>query len=167
MANAITGIRLACALLLMFCPTFSGQFYLLYLVGGVSDVLDGWIARRRKTETKNGARLDTAADLALFGVVLVKMWRAVTIPLWLEIWILCIAALKCCNLVSGFLRYRRFVTEHTVLNKICGGFLFVIPLCIGHFPRQPVAVLVMAACAVATAAAVQEGHYIRMGKEIS
>lgn len=166
MANVITGIRAVCALILIFCPTFSTRFYIFYIAGGISDGLDGIAARRFGKETKLGAQLDTIADVIFAGVVVIKTVRAISIPAWLIIWIACIAVLKCINVICGFVRQKRFVSEHTVLNKICGGLLFAVPLCIGLFPRKPVEILIILSCVAATAAAVQEGHYIRTGKEI-
>lgn len=167
MANVITGIRIVCALVLIFCPTFSTWFYVLYISGGISDVLDGIAARRLGKETKLGAQLDTVADIVFVLIVLIKVVRTVYIPIWLIIWIACIAVIKFISIISGFVIYKRFVSEHTVMNKICGILLFAIPLCIGLFPRQPVAMLIILTCCAATFAAVQEGHYIRTGKEIS
>ena len=162
----ITGIRIVCALALIFCPTFSAWFYALYLLGGVSDVLDGIAARHFGIETKLGARLDTIADTVFTVVVIIKVVRAIRIPMWLLVWTACIAVIKVVNIVSGFALYKRFVSEHTVMNKICGALLFAIPLCVGRLPWQPVALLMILTCAVASFAAVQEGHYIRTGKEI-
>ena len=166
MANIITGFRIVCALALGFCPTFSIWFYVFYLLGGISDVLDGIAARHFGKETKCGAQLDTIADIVFVIIVLIKVVCAVYIPTWLIIWTICIAVIKCINIISGFVIHKRFVSEHTVMNKICGVFLFAIPLCVGIFPWQSVAVLMILTCAAATFAAVQEGHYIRTGKEI-
>lgn len=167
MANIITGIRIVCGLSLIFCPTFSIWFYILYIVGGISDVLDGMYARHFGQVTKLGATLDTVADIIFTLAVLPKVTLTVHIPLWLIIWIICIAVIKCYNIISGLIIYKRFISEHTTMNKICGVLLFVIPLCINRFPYQPVATLIILTCAVATFAAIQEGHYIRNGKEIS
>ena len=166
MANIITGFRIVCALALGFCPTFSIWFYVFYLLGGISDVFDGIAARHFGKETKLGAQLDTIADIVFVIIVLIKVVSAVSIPMWLIIWTICIAVIKCINIISGFVIYKRFVSEHTVMNKICGVLLFAIPLCIGIFPWKPVAALMILTCAAATFAAVQEGHYIRTGKEI-
>ena len=166
-ANVVTCIRIICGVILLFCRPFSQRFYLVYMIGGLSDILDGFIARRLKTESELGARLDTIADIVFAIAVLVKVLNGVYVPLWLIIWIICIAVIKCVNIISGIVISGHFVTEHTLLNKACGVLLFAVPLCIGRFPWQPVAVLVILSCAVATAAAVQEGHYIRTGKEIN
>ena len=166
MANIITCIRIICGIGLVFFRPFSQWFYLIYITGGLSDVLDGFIARRLKTESGFGARLDTIADLVFVIVVLLKVLNTVYIPLWLIIWIICIAIIKCINMISGIIICKRFVSEHTVLNKVSGILLFAVPLCIGNFLWQPVAILIILTCLIATAAAIQEGHLIRSGKEI-
>lgn len=166
-ANVITCVRIVCALVLVFCPTFSAWFNVFYIIGGVSDVLDGIAARRLGEETRLGAQLDTIADIIFSAVVILKVVRKIYIPMWLIIWIACIAVVKCVNIISGFIIYKRLVSEHTVMNKICGILLFAVPLCIGQLPQQAAAVLIILTCCAATFAAVQEGYYIRTGKEIS
>ena len=166
MANIITGIRLICAVGLIVCSPFSSWFYAVYLLGGISDVLDGFLARRLKTETAFGAKFDTVADMVFAVVVILKVVLTIDIPLWLIVWIGGIAVIKCFNIVLGFVLHKRFVAEHTVLNKLCGGLLFAIPLGIGWLPHLPLAILILLTCAAATVAAVQEGQYIRKGQEI-
>lgn len=166
MANCITGFRIVCALALAFVPSFSRGFYALYLLGGISDALDGTVARRFGEVTELGSRLDTIADMLFTLTVLLKMARAVYLPGWLLIWVGCIAAVKGVNIVSALLRYKRLIVEHTVANKLCGALLFAFPLYIGRFPWQSVAVLLIVSCTVATFAALQEGYLIRCGKEI-
>lgn len=167
MANAITGIRIVCALILLFCPTFSALFYALYLICGVSDVLDGIAARRFGTESKLGAQLDTIADAVFVVITIIKVVRAISLPAWLLIWIGCIAVIKIVNMIVGFVLYKQFVSEHTVMNKICGVLLFAIPLCIGLLSLRPALLLMLLTCAAATFSAVQEGYYIRIGRVIS
>ena len=58
MANLITGIRILCAAALAFLPVLSSSFYAVYLLAGVSDMLDGFIARRTNTASSLGAKLD-------------------------------------------------------------------------------------------------------------
>lgn len=167
MANSITGIRIVCALMLIFCPPFSVWFYVLYGIGGISDVLDGMAARHFGKETKFGAQLDTIADIVFTAIVIIKIVCAVSAALWLILWISCIAAVKCLSMVMGFVMYKRFVSEHTVMNKLCGVLLFAIPLYIGQFPQRLTVIAVILTGCAATAAAVQEAHYIRTGKIVS
>lgn len=165
-ANIITCARIICALSLIFCPTFSIWFYVLYIVGGVSDVLDGMTARKLGKETKLGAQLDTAADVVFTAVVIIKTVRAISVPIWLLVWIVCIAVIKISGVIMGFVIYKRFISEHTKLNKICGLLLFAIPFYIGRFPWQTLVMVMICHCCVATVAAVQEGYYILTGKTI-
>lgn len=167
MANWITGLRMVCGLGLLFCPLFSPWFYGLYLAGGISDVLDGFAARHLGTESRLGAQLDTAADMVFCLAVIVKLVGAMDFPKWLIGWIAFIALIKCINLLSGFVMYKRFVAEHTGMNKVCGVLLFAVPLCLGLLPGPAARALIVLTCGAATAAAVQEGHYIRTGREVS
>lgn len=167
MANGITSIRIICALGLIFCPTFSAWFYALYIIGGISDVLDGFVARVLAKETKLGAKLDSVADILFVVIATIKTVHSIYITVWIIVWIILIAVIKFVNILSGFIIYKRFVFEHTVINKICGVLLFGIPLCIGKFPLQLVEVLIILVCVIATFAAILEGYYICTGKEIS
>ena len=170
MANIITCVRILCGAALFFCPAFSGWFYLVYFIGGISDVLDGTLARLLRQESERGAQLDTAADAVFWAAVLIILVRAVYLPPWIIGWIIGIALVKVINLILGFVRRRRFVTEHTLPNKICGILLFVIPPCVGfsagRLPWQPLALLIIVTCAAASCAAVHESVCILTGKEI-
>jgi CDP-diacylglycerol--glycerol-3-phosphate 3-phosphatidyltransferase len=64
MANIITGFRVLISIALLFCPVFSPVFYILYLTVGLSDMIDGTIARKMNTVTEFGARFDTAFDIS-------------------------------------------------------------------------------------------------------
>ena len=68
MANLITCIRILCAAALSFLHALSPAFYALNLLAGVSDILDGFVARRTNTTSSLGAKLDTLADIAFAAV---------------------------------------------------------------------------------------------------
>lgn len=163
MANIVTSCRIICSILLLFSPAFSAWFYSMYLLCGLTDMVDGTIARMTNTASKFGARLDTIADFLFVVAAFVKLLPAIHIPRWLWIWILVIAILKMINVISGFLYRKRFVVEHTILNKITGMLLFLLPLTLFFIELKYSAIVV---CSVATFSAIQEGHFIRMGREI-
>lgn len=166
MANLITGTRIVLALILIFCPTFSGLFYIVYILAGISDVLDGIVARRLGQTTKFGAQFDTVSDFIFVAVVIIKVVQPLQISSWLFVWIIFIAVIKCINFITALKAYRSIVPEHTLMNKICGVILFIIPFCVGKFSRQLVTMLIIITCTIATIAAIQEGYYIRTGKDI-
>ena len=162
MANIITGIRIVCSIAMLFFPAFSPAFYALYIAAGVSDMIDGTVARKTGTVSESGSKLDTVADLVLVTVCLIKFIPVIHIPMWLIIWIIVIAAIKGINLISGYVMHKEFVAVHTVMNRVTGILLFVLPLTFTIIDLKYSGAIVSA---VATFAAIQEGHFIRTGNE--
>ncbi|MBR0341865.1 MAG: CDP-alcohol phosphatidyltransferase family protein [Oscillospiraceae bacterium] len=162
MAKIITGFRVLISIALLFCPVFSPVFYILYLTGGLSDMIDGTIARKMNTVTEFGARFDTAADFVFVVVCLIKLLPMISMLIWLWVWILIIALIKIINIISGYIAQRKLVAVHSVMNKVTGVLLFVLPL---TFSIVPLKYSALPVCAVATFAAVQEGHFIRTGRD--
>lgn len=66
MANIITLIRIGLAISLLFIKKYSLLFLIVYSICGFTDILDGYIARKTKTESNLGAKLDTVSDLLFF-----------------------------------------------------------------------------------------------------
>ena len=161
MANIITGIRIVCSIALLFCPVFSPVFYALYITAGVSDMIDGTVARKTGTVSEFGSKLDTAADFIFAAVCLIKLIPVLEIPSWLFIWIAAVALIKMINLASGYAMHREFAAVHTVMNKVTGTLLFLLPLTATVIDVKYSGAFVGA---VAAFAAIQEGHYIRAGR---
>ena len=156
-ANIITGCRIIGSILLLFFPTFSLAFYITYLICGLSDMIDGTIARKTNSISKFGSRLDTVADLIFVVVSLFKLVPAIHIPGWLWIWGGVIAAIKISNIVRGYVSKNQFISLHTIMNKVTGILLFLLPLTI---PFLELNYITIAVCSIATLSAIQEGFYI-------
>ena len=156
-ANIVTGCRILGSVLLLFFPAFSAAFYVLYIICGFSDMIDGTIARKTNSTGELGAKLDTAADLVIVTVSLIKILPTMKIPQWLWIWGAAIAMIKIGNLVLGFVSKKQFVSLHTMMNKITGLLLFLFPLTLSFAEVQCSSIAV---CSVATFAAIQEAVYI-------
>ena len=161
MANVLTIGRIALSIALLIPATFSPAFFALYALAGVTDMFDGYVARRTGTESDLGAKLDSIADLILVVVCLVKILPAIPVPTWLWIWAAAIVLVKAVNAISGFVVEKRLVMPHTMANKVAGFVVFLVPFAI---PLFGITVPAIIACAIATFAAVQEGHFIRSGK---
>lgn len=161
MANIITGIRILCSIVLLFFPAFSPAFYALYLTAGITDMIDGTVARKTDTVSEFGSKLDTAADFIFVAVCLMKLLPVLNVPAWIQVWTGIIAVIKIINLVYGFVVQKRFVAEHTLINKLTGLMIFVLPLTLFIMELKYSAAVV---CVVATFSAIQEGYYIRIGR---
>lgn len=164
MANLITSCRILLSLLLLFFPALSPGFYGLYLAAGLSDMLDGLVARRTNTASPLGARLDSMADLLFLAVCLLKLLPVLALPVWLWVWVGMIALLRLVNILSGFVCRKKLVLLHTGANKLTGALLFLLPLSLGFLNISCTAIPL---CALASFAAIQEGHFIRTGRDLS
>ena len=160
-ANIITGFRIVLSEALLFCTVFSPEFYILYLAAGITDMTDGTVARKTNTVSKFGERLDSAADMIFVLVCFIRLIPVLDIPLWLYIWIAVIVLIRIVNIISGFVIQKRFVILHTIMNKLTGALLFILPLTLQFVDLSYSAAVV---CCFATFSAVQEGHYIRARK---
>ena len=163
MANIVTGCRILCSIGMLFFPAFSLGFFILYLICGLTDMVDGTIARKTNTASEFGAKLDSTADFIFVAAALLKILPVLAISCWLWGLILGIALVKIANVISGFVREKRFMVEHTILNKMTGFLLFLLPLTVLFIELKYSAAVV---CFVATFAAIQEGYYIWTGREI-
>lgn len=155
-ANIITGSRIIFSLTLLVIPLSSAWFYVLYLFCGLTDMIDGAIARKTNAVSSFGSKLDTAADFIFMAVCAVKVLPIIYLPVLLWIWIAVIAIIKFANIVFGFIRRKKLVDYHTVLNKMTGLLLFLLPFTLQYIePTYSFAIV----CAVATIAAIEEGSY--------
>ena len=152
-ANIITGSRIVLSLPLLFIPLSSAWFYALYLLCGLSDMIDGTVARRTNSASEFGASLDTISDFVFMTVALIKFVPHLHIPVWLWIWIGVIATVKIVNVVFGFVRTGELAFPHTVLNKVTGLLLFLLPVTISFIELTYTLPVV---CAIATVAAIHE-----------
>ena len=156
-ANIITGSRIVLSLPLLFIPLISAWFYALYLLCGLSDIVDGIVARRTSSASEFGARLDTVSDFVFMSVALIKFVTHLHIPVWLWIWIGIIAMIKLGNVVWGFIHTKKFISHHTVLNKVTGLLLFLLPVTISFVDLTYTLPIV---CTLATVAAIHEWYYM-------
>ena len=152
-ANIITSCRIILSLLLLFIPLSSAWFYVIYLFTGFTDMADGIIARKTDTVSEFGSSLDTVADFVFLAISLSKFLPILDLPIWLWIWIAIIALVKITSIIIGLMIQQRFIAFHSVLNKITGVCLFVLPLSLCAIDVKYSGSVI---CAIATVAALQE-----------
>ena len=158
LANIVTSLRIVFSLVMLFCPPFSVMFYILYTVSGISDMVDGTIARRTNNTSEFGARLDTIADAIFAIIVIIKIAPILDNTLWR--WIIAIAFIKLFNIVFGYIRYHKLISLHTSLNKITGAILYITPVTLSVIDQR---YLLLTICPLALLSAIQEGYLIIKG----
>ena len=124
-------------------------------------MVDGTIARKTNAVSEFGARLDTASDFVFFAVSLIKLFPVIHIPRWIWVWIVIITIIKICNIILGFIYKKKLISLHTVMNKITGLLLFILPLTLEFIEIK---YCLIAVCIVATISAIQEGYYVKFVK---
>ena len=154
--NIITLLRNAGSFDLLFYDVTSVVFWIIYGLCGISDIADGWLARKLKCVTRAGALLDSLADICFVACCAWKLLPMLELPKWLWLWAGVIVGIKIVNQFSALVMYGRFCFPHTLANKWAGFLLFVaVPMT--FWSIIPVSIT----ATVATFAAVQEGHFIR------
>ena len=157
--NTITALRFLGAVCLLLCNPADAVFWVIYGLCGISDMIDGYLARKLNAETKAGAVLDSVADVCFVACCAIRLIPIIQIPTWLWIVAGVIVAIKIVNQVSALIVCKRFCFPHTKANKLTGLLLFLsVPAM--FWSIVPIAFV----AGVATFAAVQEGHFIRTGR---
>lgn len=86
-ANALTLLRL-CLIPLIVVMIFEGRFdwaTIIFITAGVTDALDGYLARKLDQRTEIGAYLDALADKALIAASFIALVAAKMVPFWLVV----------------------------------------------------------------------------------
>jgi CDP-diacylglycerol--glycerol-3-phosphate 3-phosphatidyltransferase len=100
-------------------------FLTFYLLVGITDVADGYIARKYGWTSRTGALLDSVADALFFLCIILIIWTnykpIITNNLF---WLILILSFKIFSLIIGFIRFRKVVAIHTIANKAIGLLLF-------------------------------------------
>ena len=150
--------RIALCLPLLLVDAMTVPFWTLYVIAGLTDILDGFLARRWGVESQFGAKLDSMADFVFVFAVGYKLFPWLKLPATLWMMIGLIALIKFVNATSSYVVKRRIVFLHTKANKLTGFLLFIGMMAIGQSYFVPVA---WAIACIALFAAIQEGHFIR------
>ncbi len=163
-SNTITVSRIIFAVTLLFVKPLSLLFFSIYIFCGLSDVADGYIARKSKSETRAGATLDSIADAVFIGVLLIIFLPIFNLPTGILIWIASIASVRILSLIIGFYKYRAFAFLHTYANKITGVILFSFPLLYNAVGLMGTAYFI---CSIASISAVEELLINSVSKKLS
>lgn len=121
--NALSVIRIVLDVSLLYFAVYTPWwvFSLAYLAAGLTDVLDGRIARKYKVESSLGSKLDAWGDTLLFLSAFISM--AFLVKLEVNVLrcalILSVAVLyKMANVVVTRVRFKEWNMMHTFMNRV-------------------------------------------------
>jgi len=149
-ANYISLVRIFLVLTLIFIRPLSIEFYVIYLLCGISDMLDGYIARKLGIESKFGEKLDSIADLIMVVVLVIILYPIIDIHILVSYCTLGIAMIRISSMIIVFIKYKTFGILHTIGNKITGFMLFLFPL----LPQSEVLIFLL--CMAGSISAIEE-----------
>lgn len=129
LANLITISRIVGTVALIPCEVPSYLFYGIYIWCGLSDILDGFVARMFKSQSELGSKLDSVSDLLFYSVMMLKVWRFLRKGLPQYVWIMIYVIVFARFLAYIFVgvRDKVFESRHTPFNKVTGAVLFLLP----------------------------------------
>lgn len=154
--NIITSTRILGAVIMLSLPYPKTAFLVLYTLCGISDVLDGMVARLTATQSEWGAKFDSVADLLFYAAMLIKIIPTLIKSLDFLVWIFAgiVILIRLSSYVLAAIKYRKFASQHTYLNKLTGFAVFCLPyLLVITDLHNVVAILV---CAVGFLASLEE-----------
>ena len=110
---------------------------ILFIIAGITDGLDGWLARRLSMTTKLGLYLDPIADKLLISSVLITLSVYGLVPLWVTIVLVCreflINGLRSFYAVEGVTIFPSFAGKLKTTLQIIG----ISCILFGHVTPAP------------------------------
>ena len=129
LANIITSLRIVGALVLTAFRANTVPFLVVYALSGLTDCIDGFVARRLHIISELGKKLDSVSDLLLYGVMLWKTWPILTDVLpTMALYVIAglILARLLLYVIYGLL-YHKLLSTHALLNKVTSILMFLLP----------------------------------------
>ncbi len=128
--NIMTSARLCAALILLWECEYARQlasqhFVLLVVLAGISDMLDGYVARRFNWCTEFGARLDSLSDFVLYGAVARFFW-VFSRPSLMQCGVLLAigSTIQVGHWLLALARMRQFPAYHTTFSRVSAYLMF-------------------------------------------
>lgn len=109
---------------------FRVGFIVIYIAIGVTDVLDGLIARRFGYESDLGAKLDSIADFMFYSIVAFIFLKLHFSMLQgnQQLVLVALVLLRVLNVFWTKIKYKQVVFVHTVANKVAGVIVYLVPI---------------------------------------
>ena len=147
-----------------FVAPFSCKFWACYFCGGLSDVLDGFVARKLKQQSTAGAKLDSIADLTFAIAIFIVIIKNIHISKLIWQFIILIILLRGASYSIVYYKYHTFAALHTYANKATGILIFVFPLL---YILLDITITEIILCVIALISSLEELVIIIKSKELN
>jgi len=150
--NIISVLRIILSFGLLLTLDNKYLFSGLVLFIGLTDIADGYIARKYNLVSKLGAKLDSLGDLVFCGMIIfILFYRYKWILAENYTWFLIIVLLKISTAVISKIKTGEFLFIHTLANKFTGLVVFLAILIIPFFVAEALFLVVFLVAAIAAA----------------
>ena len=127
LANIITSIRIVLAIVLLFFSTFNLAFFILFIIAGLTDLLDGPIARICNSTSVFGSVLDTIGDFLLTTATFKIFVKTKYLKRAHIILIISLIGVALIIPLIGYIKFRTIYFPHSLFSKFLGGATFLLP----------------------------------------
>jgi len=126
-ANILTSLRCALGVVLLCFNDITKEFIMIFTFTGLTDLIDGPIARKTNSISLLGSRLDTIADIIVYSSLLKIAIAKNLIKNDFLVWIVCAFLIYILSPVISFIKFHKAYFIHSWSAKILGFSCFLIP----------------------------------------
>ncbi|QDR80023.1 pgsA: CDP-diacylglycerol--glycerol-3-phosphate 3-phosphatidyltransferase [Sporomusa termitida] len=137
--NVLSCLRIVLALLLVLLSESPALFTITYIVCGITDIADGYIARKYNAATKLGSKLDSLGDFIFWAVVVAVLFFRTSI--YTDSLVLTgglvVTIMRAANFLITKIKFKQWGMLHSTGNKAAGLALYLaLPICVllGYMP---------------------------------
>ncbi|MHC5226735.1 CDP-alcohol phosphatidyltransferase family protein [Enterococcus sp. LJL99] len=142
--NFLSVLRIFLSITLLMISESEPLWFIIYFICGLTDMLDGWIARRFNHTSKLGSTLDSIGDFIFVVVVLVKFLLTQPFTSLMIIVICLLFFIKSISIIYGWIKFKSIPLLHTLANKLAGFAVFLfVPFYLVSNNVQPYLVLLL------------------------
>ena len=135
--NILSVSRMLVSVIMIFLINAPLWFIFAYFVCGISDVADGYIARRFNATSKLGSFLDSLSDLVFWVIILYLAITFIRFQTYMIVVMILVSCIRITSLLYTKYKFNSWSIMHTILNKLTGILVYLfLPVCfvVGYVP---------------------------------
>ena len=128
LANVLSGARILAGVSLYFFNSITSVWFIaIYTFCGLTDLIDGPIARKTHSDSAVGGLLDTVGDVVTYVALAKILLTQKLVPTYILLWFIGDAVGILSSGLIALVRHGRLLLCHALFGKIMGGAMFLMP----------------------------------------